>query len=145
MVNYQQVKLDAVFGALSDPTRRAVLATLGRGARTVGELADPYDMSLTGFMKHLAILEDAGLIGREKTGRIVHVTLNAGSLRAAHDWLERHEIFWNAQLDRLGTYLERKETQQWTKPSRKTPGSSSAERMVRPSPASGTRGRSRKR
>jgi len=144
MVHFQQTKLDAVFGALSDPTRRAVLATLGRGAHTVGQLAHAHDMSLTGFMKHLAILEDAGLIGREKTGRVVHVTLNAGSLRAAHEWLERHEIFWNAQLDRLGTYLERKETP-WTRPSGKTRGSSSAERTARRLPGSGTRGRSRRR
>ncbi|HEY5306896.1 MAG TPA: metalloregulator ArsR/SmtB family transcription factor, partial [Casimicrobiaceae bacterium] len=72
MVHYSAVRLDAVFGALADPTRRAVLARLRQGERSVGELADPFGMSLTGFIKHLRILEDAGLITRSKVGRVVN-------------------------------------------------------------------------
>ena len=71
MVHYTAARLDAVFGALADPTRRAVLAKLRHGARSVGELADPFGMSLTGFIKHLRILEEAGLIERKKVGRVV--------------------------------------------------------------------------
>jgi DNA-binding transcriptional ArsR family regulator len=145
MVQYQHSRLDAMFGALADPTRRAVLAHLCRGSRSVGELARPFAMSLTGFMKHLAMLEDAGLIERRKAGRTVHVALHAGALRAAHDWLARHEIFWNAALDRLGAYVEGKEAREWTPPSAKTRSSSSAAATRRRSPGSGTRGRSRGR
>jgi DNA-binding transcriptional ArsR family regulator len=144
MVQYQAKRLDTVFGALADPTRRAVLSRLARGDHTIGELAEPFGMSLTGFIKHLAILEGAGLIERHKAGRIVSCRLKGGALRAAHEWLDRHEIFWNAQLDRLGAFLARKE-QSWNRPSTKTPGSSSAEPTTRRLPRSGARGRTRRR
>ncbi|HVO89145.1 MAG TPA: metalloregulator ArsR/SmtB family transcription factor, partial [Casimicrobiaceae bacterium] len=105
MVNYSSARLDAVFGALADPTRRAVLAALRNGERTVGELAKPFGMSLTGFIKHLTILEDAGLIERHKAGRTVNCRLKDKGMKSALEWLERHERFWNTQLDRLGTFL----------------------------------------
>jgi len=143
MVQYQAARLDAVFSALSDPTRRGVLARLERGEHSVGELAEPFGMSLTGFIKHLAILEDAGLIERRKAGRVVNVKLKAGALRAAHEWLDRHEVFWNARLDRLGAFLDRKEKQRWTTQSTKTRGSSSAGPTPPRSPPSTPRGRTR--
>jgi DNA-binding transcriptional ArsR family regulator len=84
---------DVVFGALADPTRRAVLARLRQGERSVGELANPFGMSLTGFIKHLHILEEAGLIQRNKVGRVVNCRLQGGALKGALEWLDRHEEF----------------------------------------------------
>ncbi|MFO1323973.1 MAG: metalloregulator ArsR/SmtB family transcription factor [Burkholderiales bacterium] len=138
-------RLDAVFGALADPTRRAVLARLERGERTVGDLARPFAMSLTGFLKHLHILEDAGLIARQKEGRVVSCRLAPGALNEARAWLDRHEAFWNARLDRLGTHLERKEHVTWPPQSTTTPGSRSAGPTTRRSTSSTPRGRTRRK
>ena len=91
--------LDLVFAALADSTRREVLQTLGEGRRTVGELAEPHEMSLPGFMKHLAVLEAAGLISRVKQGRVVHCELIAAPMQDAAGWLTRYEQFWNALAD----------------------------------------------
>jgi DNA-binding transcriptional ArsR family regulator len=147
MVNYSRSRggLDALFGALADPTRRAVLARLRQGDHSIGELARPFGMSLPGFMKHLAILEDAGLIERHKVGRVVNCRLQAGALKAALEWLERYEQFWTARLDRLGAHLERKESDAWTPHSTKAPALKSAASSKPPSPRSTPRGRSRKR
>jgi DNA-binding transcriptional ArsR family regulator len=145
MVQCNPARLDTVFGALADPTRRAVLARLERGERTVGELAHPFGMSLTGFIKHLGILEGAGLIERRKTGRVVTCRLKEGSLKGARDWLDRHEAFWNVQLDHLEAYLARKERKQWNTPLPKTPASSSDGPTTHPSPPSTRRGRTRSR
>jgi DNA-binding transcriptional ArsR family regulator len=141
MVHYQSARLDAVFGALADPTRRAVLAKLSHGERSVGELAGPFGMSLPGFIKHLGILEDAGLITRRKTGRVVGCQLKGGALKAAIAWLERHEEFWNTRLDRLGAFLEKKENQAWKSQSTKRPVSKSDASIKPPSPPSTRRGR----
>jgi DNA-binding transcriptional ArsR family regulator len=143
MVNYSTVRLDTVFGALADPTRRAVLARLKDGGRSIGELAEPFAMSLPGFIKHLGILEDAGLIVRSKTGRVVSCQLKGGALKAAMDWLERHEQFWNARLDRLDAFLEKKENQAWKSQSTKKPASKSGASTKHPSPLSTRRGRTR--
>jgi DNA-binding transcriptional ArsR family regulator len=145
MVQFNAHRLDAVFGALADPTRRAVLARLERGDASVGELAQPFGMSLTGFIKHLGILEDAGLIERQKTGRVVSCNLKHGALADARAWLERHERFWNARLDRLGAYLDRKEQQRWSQPPTKTPASPSGASTPTTSPSSTRRGRTRRR
>jgi len=147
MVHYNAppAHLDAVFGALSDPTRRAVVSSLRRGERTVGELAEPFGMSLTGFIKHLGILEDAGLIARSKVGRTVSCRLQEGALRGALDWLDRHEKFWNARLDRLGTYLDRKESDTWTSQPKTKPASGSGGSTRTPSPPSTRRGRTRRK
>jgi len=145
MVQYQHAGLNVAFSALADPTRRAVLACLERGERTVGELAEPFGMSLTGFIKHLGILEQAGLIVRRKSGRVVHCRLRQGALLGAREWLERHESFWNVQLDRLDAFLERKERERWTTQSTKPPASSSGGSTTRPSPRSTRRGRTRSR
>ncbi|MGH8714248.1 MAG: ArsR/SmtB family transcription factor [Casimicrobiaceae bacterium] len=125
MVQYAPHRLDVVFGALADPTRRAVLTALRRGERSVGELAEPFPMSLTGFIKHLGILADAGLIERRKTGRVVSCHLKDGAMKSALDWLERQEEFWNARLDRLSAFLEQPENQTWKPSPTKKPASRS--------------------
>jgi DNA-binding transcriptional ArsR family regulator len=141
MVNYQLTRLDAVFGALSDPTRRAVLSRLRHGEHSVGELAEPFGMSLPGFIKHLGILQDAGLIERTKTGRVVSCQLKGGALKGAIAWLDRHEQFWNTQLDRLGAFLEKEEIEAWKPQSTKKPASKSGVSTTSPSPKSTPRGR----
>jgi DNA-binding transcriptional ArsR family regulator len=110
MVNYSPTRLDRLFGALSDPTRRAILARLAEERDlTISELAEPFAIKLPAVMKHLGVLEDAGLIRRSKTGRTVKVEIEAGSLKEPMDWLERHRLFWTRSLDRLVLYAEAKE------------------------------------
>ncbi len=98
--------LDAVFSALGDPTRRAILARLAEGETRVTELAAPHAMSLPAISKHLRVLESAGLVSREKAGRVVRCSLNAEPLKDAADWVERYRRFWDQQFDRLERYLE---------------------------------------
>jgi DNA-binding transcriptional ArsR family regulator len=110
MVNYREERLDRVFGALSDPTRRAVLARLARGqALSITALAEPFDLTLHAVMKHLDVLAEVGLIRRTKTGRTVRVQIAAGALKPAVLWLQRYERFWVASLDRLAAYAEANE------------------------------------
>src|SRR5580698_3711458 len=99
-------QLDSIFHALSDATRRAILRDLARRERTVGEIAEPYPMSLAAVSKHLKVLEAAKLIDRKKQGSYQIVRLNAASLRPADKWLAFYEKFWSAQLDALQSYLE---------------------------------------
>ncbi len=75
----------------------------------MSELAEPFAIKLPAVMKHLDVLDDAGLITRKKSGRVVTVRLNAGAMREAVSWLRRHELFWSPKLDRLAEYAERKE------------------------------------
>ncbi len=99
--------LDSTFAALSDPTRRALLARLTeRDTLSVSELARPFSMSLPAVMKHLDVLSDAGLISRTKTGRTVAVQLTAGPMEEAMQWLHRYQQFWTQQLDRLAKFIE---------------------------------------
>ena len=105
MVKYSGAALNGVFAALADPTRRAVLESLSRGSRPVTELAQPYPMSLPGFMKHLRVLEKAGLIGRLKEGRVVQCALSPRPMQDAVVWLERYRRFWEESFDRLDDYL----------------------------------------
>jgi len=106
MVKSKAADLDRVFAALADGTRRSVLEQLdGAGALSVSELAEPHGMSLPGFMKHLAVLEAAGLIARSKEGRIVSCELDALPMQQAAHWIARYERFWNQRLDALGRYL----------------------------------------
>jgi DNA-binding transcriptional ArsR family regulator len=108
--------LDGVFAALADPTRREVLAALQSGSRAVSELAAASSMSLPGFTKHLQVLEDAGLLSRVKTGRVVNCTLSAEPMKGAADWLSKYEVFWGQRLDALARYLyHQKETAAWPK------------------------------
>ena len=107
MVNYS---LDRVFSALVDPTRRSILSRLEREeCLSVSELARPFAIKLPAVMKHLDVLNDAGLIVRSKEGRTVTVRLQPAPMEAAMDWLRKYERFWSASLDRLTTYAEAKE------------------------------------
>ncbi len=115
MVNYQE-RLDRTFAALVDPTRRAILATLERkDGASVSELAEPFAIKLPAVMKHLDVLDDAGLITRSKSGRTVTVRLRPQPMREAMDWLRRYERFWSGRLDRLAAYAEAKEAEAWRK------------------------------
>jgi DNA-binding transcriptional ArsR family regulator len=121
MVKYAEPVLDRVFGALADPTRRGVLEELGRGSQAVSELAAPHGMSLPGFMKHLRVLEDAGLVACTKEGRVVRCDLEAEPMREASVWLSHYQKFWSDKLDSLARYLyQQEELQTWNKPGRKT-------------------------
>ncbi|HVC10223.1 MAG TPA: metalloregulator ArsR/SmtB family transcription factor, partial [Burkholderiales bacterium] len=114
MVKYADEQLDAVFGALADRTRRHILDSLSGGGRAVSELAAPHDMSLPGVMKHLRVLEDAGLVARTKEGRVVSCELSAEPMKAAAGWVSRYEKFWSEQLDSLARYLyQQEELQRW--------------------------------
>lgn len=99
-------RLDATFYALSDATRRGMLATLAQGEKSIGELAAPYAMSFAGAAKHVKVLEGAGLIARRKVGRMQLCTLCAERLREADDWLRQWEHFWNDRLDALEALIE---------------------------------------
>jgi DNA-binding transcriptional ArsR family regulator len=105
MVNYSSPALDRTFAALSDPTRRAILARLAQGEASVTELASPFDVSLPAVSKHLRVLEQAGLMRRKKEGRIHHCRLVAGPLQDAAEWLAFYERFWEGKLDALADYL----------------------------------------
>ena len=105
MVESQDSQLDAVFHALGDPTRRMMLRRLEQGGQTVGQLAEPFNMSLAAASKHIKALEGAGLIARQVLGRTHVCHLNADPLRAADDWLRRYERFWTTRLDRLEALL----------------------------------------
>jgi DNA-binding transcriptional ArsR family regulator len=147
MVKYEDEALDAVFSALADPTRRAVLGELERGDLAVSELAASHDMSLPGFMKHLRVLEDAGLIARAKEGRVVSCVLSARPMKKASEWLAHYEKFWSDKLDSLARFLyQQEELQTWNKqrPSKSPSSSSTAPSRSRPR-KSGGRGRTPKR
>jgi DNA-binding transcriptional ArsR family regulator len=105
MVELQAAQLDTVFHALSDATRRRMLRELAQGERTVGELAQPFAMSLAAASKHIKTLEHAGLIHREVRGRTHLCRLAPRPLASAHEWLSFYERFWTARLDELERLL----------------------------------------
>ena len=98
-------RLSATFAALSDPTRRAILARLTSGAASVLELAEPFDMSLPAISKHLKVLEQAGLISRGRDAQRRPCRLEGAPLKEATAWMEQYRCFWEGSLDRLGEYL----------------------------------------
>lgn len=100
-----QAPLDDLFRALADPTRRAMLRDLAAGPRTVGELAAPFDISLAGASKHIQVLERAGLLRREVSGRVHTCRLDAAPLHLGAEWLRHYERFWNQRLDALEALL----------------------------------------
>lgn len=106
MVKYQHDRLSTTFSALADPTRRAILARLALGEISVGELAEPFEMSLPAVSKHLSVLENAGLILREKHGRVRSCNLTAAPLEDAADWIAFYRRFWEEKLDSLARYLD---------------------------------------
>ena len=107
-------RLDAVYAALGDTTRRAILSRLAGGDSTVGALAKPFAVSRPAISKHLRVLERAGLVCRTKTGRVSRCRLDAKPLAAAAQWLEHYRRFWEASFDRLDAYL--RELQEKEKP-----------------------------
>ncbi len=108
MVEYSISELDTTFGALSDPTRRAVLAALSLGEATVSELAQPHEISLAAVSKHIQILERAGLVHRRKVGRTHYISLEASPMLDAFGWLAAYQDFWDESLDSLVGLLERR-------------------------------------
>lgn len=109
MVKYADPELDLIFGALADPARRELLNELTFGERSVSELAEPFCMSLPAVMKHLSVLQRAGLIAQRKEGRSRLCTLRPEPLQVADSWLSRYETFWNSALESLGRYLNERE------------------------------------
>jgi DNA-binding transcriptional ArsR family regulator len=97
--------LSTIFGALADPTRRAILTRLASGETTVTELAKPLDMSLPAVTKHLKVLQRAGLISQGRQAQWRPCRLEAAPLKNASDWIEQYRKFWEESLDRLGDYL----------------------------------------
>jgi DNA-binding transcriptional ArsR family regulator len=104
MVKYNR-GLDATFQALADPTRRAIVSTLARGQASVTELARPHRMSLPAVMKHLRVLQRAGLVTQRKSGRTRHCRLTARPLKKAAAWISQYQRFWESQFDALDRYL----------------------------------------
>jgi DNA-binding transcriptional ArsR family regulator len=100
-------RLSVIFGALADPTRRAILARLADGEATVNELAEPFDMTLPAISKHLKVLERAGLISRGQHAQWRPCRLESDSLREASDWVDRYRQFWESSYDKLDAHLKR--------------------------------------
>jgi DNA-binding transcriptional ArsR family regulator len=117
----QSAHLDAVFHALSDPTRRAMLGHLAERERTIGELATPFSMSFAGASKHVRVLENAGLVTRMIRGRTHLCRLRAARLAEANAWLRRYERFWTDRLDMLEQLLREEDA-------RKSPSSKGDDR-----------------
>ena len=107
MVNKNFDRLSTTLHALSDPTRRAILARLALGESAVGELAQPFDMTLPAISKHLKVLERAGLIARGREAQRRPCRLAAEPLREVLEWVSDYRHFWDQRLDRLGAYLEK--------------------------------------
>ncbi len=97
--------LNQVYGAIADPTRRAILGILAEGDTNVGDLAERFPISLNGVSKHVKVLERAGLVERTIQGREHRLRLNAEPLQEASVWLEHYRAFWNARLEALETFL----------------------------------------
>ena len=98
-------RLSSTFAALADPTRRAILARLASGEKSVNELAEPFEMSLPAVSKHLKVLESAGLISRGREAQWRPCRIEAGPLRDISNWVERYRQFWEESFDRLDAYL----------------------------------------
>jgi DNA-binding transcriptional ArsR family regulator len=105
VLNHQE-SLDAVFQALTDPGRRAMLERLSRGPASVSELARPLAMSLPAVMQHLQVLEASGLVRSEKVGRVRTCRIEPGGLGTAEEWIAARRTTWERRLDRLGDYLD---------------------------------------
>lgn len=113
--------LDTTFGALADPTRRAILSTLMQGQASISELARPHRMSLPAVLKHVRVLERAGLVSQSKNGRTRFCQLAAEPLKKAEDWISCYRAFWEGTFDSLERYLaeqKAKEDQKWPRRNR---------------------------
>ena len=109
MVEDHQTRLDLIFRALGDHTRRAMLERLAQGEHTVSELAAPYQMSLAAASKHIQTLERAGLVRRTVRGRIHYCRIDPGPLASADDWLRAYERLWDMRIERLSELLRHPE------------------------------------
>ena len=118
LVTNQSPRLDRVFQALADPTRRAVLARLARGAAPVSELARPFDMALPSFLQHLKVLDACGLVRSAKVGRVRTYALSPATLEEAERWMAAQRGLWTRRLEQLDRYLE---TLKAASPRRKEP------------------------
>ena len=106
MVKYNQHHLDLAFGALAHPIRRGILARLSTGEASIGELAQPFNVSAPAITRHMKILEEAGLLSRKKRGREHRCRLEQKRMQQAQAWIEAHRKFWNDKLDSLERYLK---------------------------------------
>jgi DNA-binding transcriptional ArsR family regulator len=111
MVEYAEARLSRTFGALADPTRRAILFRLRGGSQRVTDLAAPFDMSLNAVSKHLKLLERAELVRREVRGREHYVSLDAAPLNEATSWTARYREFWERRLDALQELIDSQRAQ----------------------------------
>jgi DNA-binding transcriptional ArsR family regulator len=121
MVEHSAPELDTLFQALGDPTRRRMIAALAAGERTVGELAEPFAISLAAASKHIKTLENAGLIRREVRGRVHLCRLEPGPLASAHAWLGFYESFWTERLDVLDRLLREEDARTSQAATRQSP------------------------
>jgi len=110
MVKYKRDSLDATFAALADPTRRKILERLAGGQRRVGDLAEPFSISLPAVSRHLRVLQAAGLLQRRRQGREHHLNLDSRPIREALRWMEQYRRFWEGSLEALADYLEKTKT-----------------------------------
>ncbi|MCH7825341.1 MAG: winged helix-turn-helix transcriptional regulator [Acidobacteria bacterium] len=108
MVELNQAGLNSTYAALADPSRRAILSRLRGGAARVTEIAEPFDMSLNAVSKHIRVLERAGLVRREISGRDHFLSVNVEPLIEASTWIEEQKTFWEGRLDALESFLQRK-------------------------------------
>lgn len=106
MVQFQQSRFDATFAALSDATRRGVLERLFRSDASVSDLAESFEMTLTGMKKHITVLEQAGLVTTEKIGRVRTCRLGASRLEQEAEWIERYRKLWDARFDALDAVVQ---------------------------------------
>lgn len=107
MVDFSDDALDRTFSALAHPIRRAILTRLARdGSASVSDLAEPFDVSLMAVSKHLKVMDEAGLVRREKDGRVHRCSFDPEAMDVAKDWIEHHRRYWTRQLDSLAAYLE---------------------------------------
>jgi DNA-binding transcriptional ArsR family regulator len=112
MVNHSPRLLNRTFAALADPTRRRMLEHLAHGDQCVTDLARPYAMSLPAISKHVRVLEKAGLIRRQRQGRMHRLNLEAAPMKQAAQWIEEYRRFWEQSLDRLDEYLKELQTKE---------------------------------
>ena len=112
MVKCSPGLLNRTFAALADPTRRHILEHLADGDRCVTDLARPYRMSLPAVSKHLRVLEKAGLVRRQRDGRVHRLKLDARPMQQAQAWIEEYRKFWEASFDRLDEYLKQIQTKE---------------------------------
>lgn len=110
MLKTPAIGLDAIFAALAHPIRRAIIERLAEGDCTVGELAQPHEVSLPAISQHLRVLEEAGLLEQIPEGRVRRCALQARPLSAAFSWIVQYRIFWEDTLDRIAESVEGEET-----------------------------------